>query len=133
MSSDAAPDRGLEFLGLRVHRTVFPCAVALITLLSIAALVDPAAFNAEIERLRGAILHYFDAFIMIMGNLFVVLCIVLALSPFGSVRMGGPAARPEYGFISWFSMLFAAGMGVGCCTGAWPSPWRRTPAGRIRH
>ena len=113
MSSDAAPDRGLEFLGLRVHRTVFPCAVALITLLSIAALVDPAAFNAEIERLRGAILHYFDAFIMIMGNLFVVLCIVLALSPFGSVRMGGPAARPEYGFISWFSMLFAAGMGVG--------------------
>lgn len=110
---DSSPDRGLEFLGLRVHRTVFPGAVALIVLLSIAALLDPAAFNAEVERVRGGILHYFDAFIMIMGNLFVVLCVGLALSPFGSVRLGGADARPEYGFISWFSMLFAAGMGVG--------------------
>lgn len=108
-----APDRGLEFLGLRVHRTVFPSAVAVIILISIAALVDPTAFNAEIERIRGGILHYFDAFIMIMGNLFVLLCVGLALSPFGGVRLGGPQARPDYGFISWFSMLFAAGMGVG--------------------
>jgi BCCT family betaine/carnitine transporter len=113
MPIDAVPDRGLELFGLRVHRTVFPCAVALIVTLSVIALLDPATFNAEVERVRGGILHYFDAFIMIMGNLFVLLCIGLAISPFGGVRLGGPAARPEYGFISWFSMLFAAGMGVG--------------------
>ena len=110
---DSAPNRGLEFLGLRVHRTVFPAAVSLIVLASIAALLDPPGFNAEIARIRAGILRYFDDFIMIMGNLFVVLCVGLALSPFGRVRLGGPDARPQFGFISWFSMMFAAGMGVG--------------------
>ena len=110
---DSTPDRGLEFLGLRVHRTVFPLAVALIVLAVIAALLDPVGFNAHVARLRGGILQHFDSFIMIMGNLFVVLCVVLALSPLGRVRLGGPQAQPQFGFVSWFSMLFAAGMGVG--------------------
>jgi BCCT family betaine/carnitine transporter len=110
---DGRPDRGLDLFGLRVHRTVFPGAVALIVLLVVAALLDPAVFNAEVERMRGAILRYCDSFIMIMGNLFVLFCVALALSPFGRVRLGGADARPEYGFASWFSMLFAAGMGVG--------------------
>jgi betaine/carnitine transporter, BCCT family len=96
-----------------VHRTVFPFAVALIVLAVITALVDPVGFNAEIARLRGGILHHFDSFIMIMGNLFVLLCVGLALSPLGRVRLGGPEAKPQFGFVSWFSMMFAAGMGVG--------------------
>jgi BCCT family betaine/carnitine transporter len=110
---ETVADRGLEFLGLRVHRTVFPLAVALIVLAVTAALLDPAGFNASVARLRGGILQHFDSFIMIMGNLFVVLCIVLALSPLGRIRLGGPQAQPQFGFVSWFSMLFAAGMGVG--------------------
>jgi BCCT family betaine/carnitine transporter len=103
----------LRALGLRVHRTVFPLAVAMIMLAVIAALLDPVAFNGQVARLRGGILRHFDSFIMIMGNLFVVLCIALAFSPLGRIRLGGPQARPEFGFVSWFSMMFAAGMGVG--------------------
>ena len=110
---DSTSDRGLEFLGLRVHRTVFPCAVTLIVLAVIVALLDPVGFNAHVAGLRGGILQHFDSFIMIMGNLFVVLCVVLALSPLGRVRLGGPQATPQFGFVSWFSMLFAAGMGIG--------------------
>jgi BCCT, betaine/carnitine/choline family transporter len=110
---ETVPDRGLEFLGLRVHRTVFPLAVALIVLAVTAALLDPGGFNTEVARLRGGILQHFDSFIMIMGNLFVVLCVVLALSPLGRIRLGGPEAQPQFGFVSWFSMMFAAGMGVG--------------------
>lgn len=100
-------------MGLRVHRTVFPCSVALIVLAVIAALLDPAGFNATVDHLRSGILQHFDSFIMIMGNLFVLLCVVLAVSPLGRVRLGGPQARPQFGFVSWFSMMFAAGMGVG--------------------
>lgn len=111
--ADAGPDRGVEYLGLRVHRTVFPVAVALIVLAVFAALLDPAEFNSSVARLRAGILQHFDSFIMVMGNLFVVLSIVLALSPLGRTRLGGPHAQPQFGFVSWFSMLFAAGMGVG--------------------
>ncbi|MGI9245445.1 MAG: BCCT family transporter, partial [Steroidobacteraceae bacterium] len=106
-------DRGLKFLGLRDHRTVFPFAVTLIGLAVIAALFDPVGFNTGVAHLRDSILKHFDSFIMVMGNLFVLLCLVLALSPLGRVRLGGPRARPQFGFLSWFSMMFAAGMGVG--------------------
>jgi BCCT family betaine/carnitine transporter len=120
-------------MGLRVHRTVFPCSVALIVLAVIAALLDPAGFNAAVDRLRGGILQHFDSFIMIMGNLFVLLCVVLAVSPLGKVRLGGPQARPQFGFVSWFSMMFAAGMGVGLLYGGVAEPvaaytgWPDTP------
>jgi len=111
--SDGEPDRNLHALGLRVHRTVFPLSVMLIVLAVIGALVDPQTFNGRIAAMRAGILEHFDSFIMVMGNLFVVLCLAIAVSPLGRVRLGGPAAQPEFRFISWFSMMFAAGMGVG--------------------
>ncbi|MDZ7751142.1 MAG: BCCT family transporter [Gammaproteobacteria bacterium] len=33
--------------------------------------------------------------------------------PWGEIRIGGANATPDFSRISWFSMLFAAGMGVG--------------------
>jgi BCCT family betaine/carnitine transporter len=46
-------------------------------------------------------------------NIFVLFCLYLIVSPLGRIRIGGPGAEPEYSYISWFSMLFAAGMGIG--------------------
>jgi glycine betaine transporter len=40
-------------------------------------------------------------------------CIGLAISPYGSVRLGTDEDRPEFSTPSWLAMLFAAGMGVG--------------------
>lgn len=37
----------------------------------------------------------------------------LAFSRFGDVVLGDPQDRPEFSNISWYSMLFSAGMGVG--------------------
>ena len=130
-----ARSHDLEFKGLRVHRIVFPVAVAIIVLAVIAALSNPAAFNAEVARVQQAILRYFDSFIMIMGNVFVLLCLAIAVSPLGRVRLGGPDAKPAYGFVSWFSMMFAAGMGVGLLYWGVAEPvaaytgWSGTPLG----
>ena len=44
---------------------------------------------------------------------FVIFCLVIAFSKFGKIRLGSDDARPEYSTISWFGMLFGAGMGVG--------------------
>ncbi len=43
----------------------------------------------------------------------LVLCIVLALGRWGSVRLGRDDERPEFSRLSWTAMLFAAGMGIG--------------------
>jgi choline/glycine/proline betaine transport protein len=44
---------------------------------------------------------------------FPVFCIGLALSRYGSVRLGDPDERPRYDLVTWFAMLFSAGMGIG--------------------
>lgn len=49
--------------------------------------------------------------LMIAG--FVGFCIFIAFSRYGKIRLGPDDARPQYGTISWFAMLFCAGMGVG--------------------
>ena len=41
------------------------------------------------------------------------LCIWLAFSKYGAIRLGADEDRPEFSTPSWIAMLFAAGMGVG--------------------
>jgi glycine betaine transporter len=43
----------------------------------------------------------------------VVLSVVLALSRYGDLKLGGDDEEPEFSLGAWFSMLFAAGMGIG--------------------
>lgn len=102
-----------QVLGLDFHRIIFPMSMILIIATIAAALYDPPGFGSNLEIIKSSIIKHFDSFIMIMGNLFVLLCVGLAISPLGKIRMGGNEARPEFSALSWFSMLFAAGMGVG--------------------
>ena len=43
----------------------------------------------------------------------LIMCVVLALGHWGKVRLGADDERPEFGWLSWSAMLFAAGMGIG--------------------
>jgi BCCT family betaine/carnitine transporter len=74
-------------------------------------------FQTQVEpmftNLRNWLTSNLDWFFIGSANIFVVVCIVLAVSPLGRVRLGGTEAKPDYSYLSWFSMLFAAGMGIG--------------------
>ncbi|WP_414654295.1 BCCT family transporter, partial [Idiomarina abyssalis] len=54
-----------------------------------------------------------DWFFIGAANIFVILCFFLIFSPLGNVRLGGTEASPDFSYLGWFSMLFAAGMGIG--------------------
>lgn len=43
----------------------------------------------------------------------LILCVALLFGRWGDIRLGGDTERPEFGWISWTAMLFAAGMGIG--------------------
>ena len=45
--------------------------------------------------------------------LFVLFSLIVAFSKFGRIRLGDENEKPEYSTISWFAMLFGAGMGIG--------------------
>ncbi|MEZ5478920.1 MAG: BCCT family transporter, partial [Thiolinea sp.] len=63
--------------------------------------------------LRPAITSTFDWFFLSAGNIFVIFALLLIFLPVGSIRLGGPDAKPDFGYAGWFAMLFAAGMGIG--------------------
>ncbi|MEM6497215.1 MAG: BCCT family transporter, partial [Pseudomonadota bacterium] len=52
-------------------------------------------------------------FIMLTVSGLLFTSIVLALSRFGNIKLGRDDDQPEFSTVSWLSMLFAAGMGVG--------------------
>ncbi len=63
--------------------------------------------------LRPFLTSTFDWFFISAANIFVLFCVYLMVSPLGKIRLGGPDAKPDYGYMGWFAMLFAAGMGIG--------------------
>ena len=107
------PDTNIKFLGLNFHPFIFPVSIVFMLVLVAAALVDPPAASRFLEEVKQASLKYFDSFTMLSGNLMVLFCAGLAVTPYGSIRLGGKNAKPEFRTLSWFCMMFAAGMGVG--------------------
>jgi len=82
-------------------------AVAAWGLLDAAGLAAQAAFLVQIQFTSRA------WFIMLAVSFMLIVCIWLALSRYGSIRLGKDDDRPEFSTLSWLTMLFAAGMGVG--------------------
>ena len=104
---------GAVALELDIHKVVFSVSAIGIMLFVFLTL----AFQNDVEPLfvglRNWLTGNLDWFFLASGNIFVLVCLGLILSPLGKVRLGGPDATPDFGYIGWFSMLFAAGMGIG--------------------
>ncbi len=103
----------LQVLGLDIHSPVF--VVASLTIIGFVAGV--LAFREVAANVfEGTYVWLTSTFAWVFigaGNLFVLFCLLLAVTPLGRVRLGGPDAKPEYSAWSWFAMLFAAGIGIG--------------------
>ena len=98
---------------LDIHSKVFLISAGTILLfvLLTLALQDQAA--AVFTSLRGWVTSKMAWFFISAANIFVLLCLVLIFTPLGKVRIGGKDAIPDYSYVGWFAMLFAAGMGIG--------------------
>jgi BCCT family betaine/carnitine transporter len=99
--------------GFDIHNPVF-----LISGLSIVAFVFytlalPEQAGDAFSWLFDTVTKGFDWFFLGAANIFVLFCLLLIVTPVDSVRLGGADATPDYNYIGWFAMLFAAGMGIG--------------------
>lgn len=100
-------------LDLDLHGKVFSISAIVVLLFVVLtlALQDTIApiYDAIFSFLTGNLAWFF----ILAANIFVILCIGLIFSPLGKIRIGGAEAKPDFTYIGWFSMLFAAGMGIG--------------------
>jgi betaine/carnitine transporter, BCCT family len=103
----------IQPFGLDIHNPVFVISglsIIVFVLLTLAFQTEATDFFGW---LRPFLTSQFDWFFLLSANLFVLFGFFLVVTPFGSVRLGGADAKPEYSYLGWFAMLFAAGMGIG--------------------
>ncbi|HUW72442.1 MAG TPA: BCCT family transporter [Methyloceanibacter sp.] len=73
----------------------------------------PALANESFAAARDFISSYAGWFYGAVVSAALIMCVVLAIGHWGSVRLGADDEKPEFGWLSWTAMLFAAGMGIG--------------------
>jgi betaine/carnitine transporter, BCCT family len=100
--------------GFDIHNPVFGISAGIILLFLVATLLtDPEVAKSALDGLKWKIIGNFDWLFIWAGNIFVIFCLALVVSPFGKIRLGGEDATADYSVLSWLAMLFAAGMGIG--------------------
>jgi betaine/carnitine transporter, BCCT family len=99
--------------GFDIHNPVFAISAISVIAFVVFTLALPTTANAIFTWLFSAATKSFDWFFLGAGDIFVILCLLLIFTRLGSVRLGGRDATPDFTYVGWFSMLFAAGMGIG--------------------
>ena len=103
----------VQIFGLDVHNPVFLVSGLTILAFVFFSLVFKEQAGEFFGWLRPALTSSFDWVFMLACNIFVLFSLFLIVTPYGSIRLGGDDARPDYSYMGWFAMLFAAGMGIG--------------------
>ena len=97
----------------KTNKPVFAVALLAILAVLVWAIVAPENIAQVGGDLRDWVVRNFGWFyttLMIVMMLFVA---VVAYSPTGKIRLGADDSKPEFSTMSWISMLFAAGLGIG--------------------
>ena len=85
----------VQFLGLDVHNPVFVVSSLTIIVFVAGVLAFRDAAAGVFDALYAWLTSTFDWVFMGAGNLFVLFCLLLLVTPLGRVRLGGPDARPD--------------------------------------
>ncbi|WP_289022962.1 BCCT family transporter [uncultured Salegentibacter sp.] len=106
-------DEKKSIFGLEVNGPVFFISSFIIIASIVLTLVFEKKAESAFTNIQNAVANNADWFFILCVNLFLIFLFYLAISPFGKMRIGGQKAKPEFKVLSWFAMLFSAGMGIG--------------------
>ena len=99
--------------GRGVQPWVFWPAAGVILAFSGFAILAPAAAEALFAGIQDTIVDAFSWYYVLIAAIFVAIAVVFGFSRFGDIKLGRDNDEPEFSLGAWFSLLFAAGMGIG--------------------
>ncbi|MBF0785381.1 BCCT family transporter [Muribacter muris] len=92
---------------------VVSMTLLLVVLLILATLILPEQSQSVLNWAKAAIFANFSWFYVLTFSIFLGFLLILSVSSLGNIKLGANEETPEFSFLSWLAMLFAAGMGVG--------------------
>ncbi|SEL04173.1 choline/glycine/proline betaine transport protein [Atopomonas hussainii] len=97
----------------RFHAPVFYPASALVIVLVLFAALAPELADSLFKQLQGTIVTNAGWFYVLAVALILLTVTFLGLSRYGEIKLGPDHSTPDYSNVTWFAMLFSAGMGIG--------------------
>ena len=98
--------------GPSVRVPVFVASGVGVLVMAVWAIAAPAQAESVLGSGVAWVVGAFGLFYVALTTAVLVFVIYLALSRYGSVRLGPDDSRPEFSTFAWASMLFAAGIGT---------------------
>ena len=89
-----------------------PTAVIVLGFVGLAALA-PRWLGQLLNAANSTVVNGLGWYYSLIVAGFVAFALLVAFGPYGNITLGPDDETPSYSLVSWFAMLFAAGMGIG--------------------
>lgn len=93
--------------------SVFYISLAISLVIVAWGIVAQESFASFANNLLGFLTTNFGWAYLLSMLIFVLFAGFLAFSKYGNIKLGPDDSKPEFSTMSWFAMLFGAGMGIG--------------------
>ena len=97
----------------RMNPRVFWGASAVTAALLSSTLLAPGTADLAFRAAQAWVIDSFGWFYVAAVAFFLGVVLVLGFGPAGRLKLGPDDAEPDFPYLSWLAMLFAAGMGIG--------------------
>jgi choline/glycine/proline betaine transport protein len=96
-----------------VNRPVFFWSAGITLLFVLSGVIAPEASAAAFAAVQSWIVTELGWVYLLAVAIFLMLMLYLGVSSYGNIKLGPNHSEPDFSYAAWFSMLFAAGMGIG--------------------
>jgi choline/glycine/proline betaine transport protein len=96
-----------------LHPPVFFTSAAFILATVVITIAAPSAAQAMFDTIQAWILENASWFYILTVAIILLSVVFLAISRYGDIKLGPDHSQPDYRDVTWFAMLFSAGMGIG--------------------
>jgi len=98
---------------LKVHPIVFPVSALVILAFVVGGVVAPGWMGEWLAAAQSWVTGTMGWFYILSVGAFLAFAVYLFFSRFGDIKLGKDEDEPEFSYMTWFAMLFSAGMGIG--------------------
>lgn len=92
---------------------VFIVSLLIVFLLIVVGALNPEGLDAWTTVMHKSIIRNFGWTYLLSAFIFLLFSLYMAFSKYGDLKLGEDHEKPRFSYFGWFSMLFAAGMGIG--------------------
>ena len=97
---------------IRMNPPVFYFAASFILIFGLVVISNPQAAGDWLLAAQNWAANTVGWYYMLAMTLYLVFVVVTALSGYGKIKLGADHDEPEFSYLSWAGMLFAAGISI---------------------